>query len=189
MSIASSSDCRLMFAVHCWDYRRYVVGKAKISADKEFEFCDEKIQKNFSNYSSWHYRSQLLPLLHPHESDSSRPISEGKLKEELELVITAAFTDPNDSSAWFYQRWLLGYSDPKLDLAAMKITRTQAILTFTTPVDLTRDGIEVIVGGVPELNEGKWVKEATQFGCSREASNRTPAKSQCAKATKNSSWK
>jgi geranylgeranyl transferase type-2 subunit alpha len=146
-----------MFAVHCWDYRRYVVGKAKISADKEFEFCDEKIQKNFSNYSSWHYRSQLLPLLHPHESDSSRPISEGKLKEELELVITAAFTDPNDSSAWFSQRWLLGYSDPKLDLAAMKITRTQAILTFTTPVDLTRDGIEVIVGGVPELNEGKWV--------------------------------
>lgn len=133
-----------------------MIAKAKISADKELAFCDEKIQKNFSNYSSWHYRSQLLPVLFPHESDSSRPISEAKLKEELELVITAAFTDPNDSSAWFYQRWLLGYSDPKLDLAALKISNAQAILSFTKPVDLIKDGINIIVKTVPELNTGKW---------------------------------
>ena len=145
-----------LITVHVWDYRRYVIGKAKVSADKELEFCDEKIQKNFSNYSSWHYRSQLLPILYPHETDSSRPISEAKLKEELELVITAAFTDPNDSSAWFYQRWLLGYSDPKLDLASVKITSKQAIVTFTKPVDLLKDGIEIIIDSVPELNNGKW---------------------------------
>lgn len=142
--------------VHCWDYRRYAIAKAVVPADKELQFCDEKIQKNFSNYSSWHYRSQLLPILHPHETDSSRPISEAKLKEELELVITAAFTDPNDSSAWFYQRWLLGYSDPKLDLASVKITKEQAIVTFTKPVDLEKDGIEIIIKSIPETDEGKW---------------------------------
>lgn len=134
-----------MFTVHCWDYRRFVVNKAKIPADKEYQFCDEKIQKNFSNYSSWHYRSQLLPLLYPHESDLTRPISEEKLKEELEIVITAAFTDPNDSSAWFYQRWLLGYSDPKLDIACFKLTKNFALIAFTKPVNLNRDGISVAV--------------------------------------------
>jgi geranylgeranyl transferase type-2 subunit alpha len=154
--IASSSDSRLLFTVHCWDYRRYVVEKAGVAAEREFQFCDEKIQKNFSNYSSWHYRSQLLPILHPHESDSSRPISEVKLKEELELVITAAFTDPNDSSAWFYQRWLLGYSDPKLDLAAFKITKNLAILSFSKPVDLVKDSLTLAIDSIPELNEGKW---------------------------------
>lgn len=127
-----------------------------VTADKELQFCDERIQKNFSNYSSWHYRSQLLPILYPHETDLSRPISEAKLKEELELVITAAFTDPNDSSAWFYQRWLLGYSDLKLDIAAFKITSNQAVLSFTKPVDLTKDRIEIIVDTIPELNAGKW---------------------------------
>lgn len=126
------------------------MSKAQVSADKEFEFCDDKIKKNFSNYSSWHYRSQLLPILHPHETDSARPISEEKLKEELEIVITAAFTDPSDSSAWFYQRWLLGYSDPKLDIACFKLTKNLALIAFTKPVNLYKDGISIT------FNNGEW---------------------------------
>lgn len=146
----------ILFSVHVWDYRRYIVAKGEFSTEKEFEFCDEKIQKNFSNYSSWFYRSQLLPKLHPHESDSSQPISEAKLKEELELVITAAFTDPNDSSAWFYQRWLLGYSEPKFDIASVKVSKTQAIITFTKPIDIVKEGVEIFVDLVERLNIGRW---------------------------------
>uniref|UniRef100_T1GSK2 Geranylgeranyl transferase type-2 subunit alpha n=1 Tax=Megaselia scalaris TaxID=36166 RepID=T1GSK2_MEGSC len=121
---------------HCWDYRRFVVKKAEITSEKEFEFCTEKIKHNFSNYSSWHYRSKLLPILHPHPTVKSRPISEEILKEELELVLTAAFTDPNDSSAWFYQRWLLGYSQPDLDIAAFRISKDKAVIAFTKAVNL-----------------------------------------------------
>lgn len=142
--------------VHVWDYRRYVVAKGEVSAENEFEFCDEKIKKNFSNYSSWFYRSQLLPKLHPHLTDPSRPISEEKLKEELELVITAAFTDPGDSSAWFYQRWLLGHSEPEQDLASVKVSKTQAIVTFTKAIDLVKEGVEITVDSIPRLNNSRW---------------------------------
>lgn len=133
-----------------------MVAKAQIPADKEFEFCDDKIKKNFSNYSSWHYRSQLLPILHPHETDKTRPISEEKLKEELELVITAAFTDPNDSSAWFYQRWLLGYSDHQLDIAAAKVTKAQVIVSFTKPIELHKDEIEISFDNLSGLDSSRW---------------------------------
>lgn len=122
-----------------WDYRRYIVAKANIPPNKELDFCTEKIDKNFSNYSSWHYRSKLLPTLYPHETDKARPINEKILKEELKMVLNAAFTDPNDSSAWFYQRWLLGYSQPELDIAAFKITKTNAIISFSLPVNLRNE--------------------------------------------------
>lgn len=131
------------FPVHVWDYRRYAVAHADVPAEKELEFCTEKIQNNFSNYSSWHSRSKLLPVLHPHETDKSRPISEEALRDELELVLTAAFTDPNDSSAWFYQRWLLGNSEQELDIVAFKLTKTFALLAFSKPVDLHKCAVSL----------------------------------------------
>lgn len=140
---------------HCWDYRRYVVAKANVSPAKELEFCTEKIQNNFSNYSSWHYRSKLLPILYPNKEDPSRPISEEKLKEELELVLTAAFTDPGDSSAWFYQRWLLGYSQPELDLAAFRMDTTKklAVVTFTRPVNLKHKDAKLEINSIEGINQ------------------------------------
>ncbi|XP_033311092.1 geranylgeranyl transferase type-2 subunit alpha isoform X1 [Bombus bifarius] len=89
---------------HCWNYREFVVQKAQISPEEEFEFATSKILNNFSNYSSWHYRSLLLSKIF-HNSDQNN-INEKK-KQELDLVMNATFTDPSDTSAWFYQRWLL----------------------------------------------------------------------------------
>lgn len=83
------------FPVHCWDYRRLIINKIGISLCNELNFSTERLNINFSNYSSWHYRSTL------------RKLDSECLEEELELVQNAVFTDPNDSSAWFYLRWIL----------------------------------------------------------------------------------
>lgn len=120
---------------HCWDYREFVVQRSQISAQGEFDFSTSKILNNFSNYSSWHYRSRILSkmfILEPDEETVNR-----KKQEELDLVMNATFTDPSDSSAWFYQRWLLDTNKASTTLSRVLIIRNSVIISFdgTIPID------------------------------------------------------
>ena len=76
---------------------------AKISVSDELEFTLKKIEQNFSNFSSWYYRSCLFT------SAANNQVLDftKEWKREYDLVENAIFTDPSDQSAWFYHKWLL----------------------------------------------------------------------------------
>lgn len=92
---------------HGWDYRRFLVCLGDREPKQELEFSTRLINGNFSNYSSWHYRSSLLPKVFPNPDDEGM-VSDEFVKEELEMVSSAFFVDPEDQSAWVYTEWLLG---------------------------------------------------------------------------------
>lgn len=80
----------------------------KLSKQEELEFTKAKIEENFSNYSAWHYRSKLIEeALRSRETDADELLDRETFRRELELIENAAATDPNDQSAWCYEKWLL----------------------------------------------------------------------------------
>ncbi|XP_033821408.1 geranylgeranyl transferase type-2 subunit alpha [Periophthalmus magnuspinnatus] len=148
---------------HCWDYRRMVVKMSGVPVEKELEFTDRLIGSNFSNYSSWHYRSTLLPLLHPESPDPkssgdppssqahSHRVCEEQLLKEYELVQNAFFTDPNDQSAWFYYRWLLGRADREEMISCVYVSRDEerVVVGFSRPVNAQSSGLLLVLDGQP----------------------------------------
>lgn len=153
---------------HCWDYRRYVVKKAQISVDEEFAFSTEKIATNFSNYSAWHYRSKLLPLVHPSTNEEGN-IDSDAMQKEYELVQNAFYTDPSDQSAWFYHKWLLGRGKKSLAIGCGLIQRehtTYVHVAFNQPVLPTaRHPIVVLVNNTPviQITQSDWPKSLWSF--------------------------
>ena len=53
------------------------------------------IKKNFSNFSAWHYRSKLMPILY-NTKNTDYLIPFDKIQEDLALLKHAFFTDPKD---------------------------------------------------------------------------------------------
>uniref|UniRef100_A0A8C2HA28 Geranylgeranyl transferase type-2 subunit alpha n=1 Tax=Cyprinus carpio TaxID=7962 RepID=A0A8C2HA28_CYPCA len=138
---------------HCWDYRRVVVKASGVSVEQELQFTDRLIGSNFSNYSSWHYRSTLLPQLHPQPFHSHR-VCEEQLLKEYELSHNAFFTDPNDQSAWFYYRWLLGRGREEM-ISCVYVSREgeRVSVAFSKPVHAQSEGLMLVLDGQPQQVE------------------------------------
>ncbi|OUC48468.1 protein prenyltransferase alpha subunit repeat-containing domain protein [Trichinella nativa] len=125
---------------HCWDYRRFVCKISKRNIEEELAYSETKVNEDFSNYSAWHYRSELLPQLYPPNdiSMSQYPIAVEKLLEEISLVDNGIFTDPDDQTCWFYRNWLAGKREPPLTLLRVYVDfKLQIVsLCFSTAVEL-----------------------------------------------------
>ncbi|KAJ7984286.1 hypothetical protein DPEC_G00363120 [Dallia pectoralis] len=151
---------------------------------QELQFTDRLIGSNFSNYSSWHYRSTLLPLLHPESPEAPSPshhspptspqthshrvceeqLLKGGRKDEArqsssELVQNAFFTDPNDQSAWFYYRWLLGRAERDEMISCVFVSREEerVAVAFSRPVNVSLSGLMLVLDGQPQRVEWKSV--------------------------------
>ncbi|XP_059922869.1 geranylgeranyl transferase type-2 subunit alpha isoform X1 [Gadus macrocephalus] len=159
---------------HCWDYRRVVVRMSGVAVDQELRFTDRLIGSNFSNYSSWHYRSTLLPLLHLESPEPLSPtpqlaktsprtnshrVCEEQLLKEYELVQNAFFTDPNDQSAWFYYRWLLGRAEREEMISCVYVSREEerVAVCFSKPVHGQAVGLMLVLDGQPQQVEWRSV--------------------------------
>ena len=51
--------------VLAWNYRRYVLASMPVKKPdiEEFAYTTKKIEASFSNFSAWHQRSKIYPLL------------------------------------------------------------------------------------------------------------------------------
>ncbi|KAI7979302.1 Geranylgeranyl transferase type-2 subunit alpha 1 [Camellia lanceoleosa] len=72
---------------HAWNYQRFIAALKNRSDEEELHFITDLINKNFSNYSSWHNRRA--------QGSFSK---EKVLTEEYDLVHQALFTNPDDQS-------------------------------------------------------------------------------------------
>jgi geranylgeranyl transferase type-2 subunit alpha len=98
---------------HCWNYRRLVHQKSNGTYHSELDYALEKIHENFSNYSAFHHRSVFLNRLISDQgllssSDSSLRLLHLSplLENELDIVVNAVYTEPDDQSAWWYHQYL-----------------------------------------------------------------------------------
>eukprot|EP01029_Cantina_marsupialis_P006131 TRINITY_DN16676_c0_g1_i1.p1 TRINITY_DN16676_c0_g1~~TRINITY_DN16676_c0_g1_i1.p1 ORF type:complete len:332 (-),score=91.33 TRINITY_DN16676_c0_g1_i1:117-1112(-) len=125
---------------HCWNYRRHILKLIGSSAKEEFDFTSKLIKDNFSNYSGFHQRMNVIPTLE--DMDITK-----LMKEELETVQQAVFTEPADQAPWMYMRWLVGFMLEKCKDKSMEY-------------EVMRDLIDEQISALEELHEfepSKWV--------------------------------
>ena len=74
-----NSPSRFYFyhSVHCWDYRRFIAKRANVATADEFAYTSTKIEQNFSNFSAWHYRSRLMPVVFHEKAELLTKIEDG----------------------------------------------------------------------------------------------------------------
>jgi|UPI0005819B10 geranylgeranyl transferase type-2 subunit alpha len=78
--------------------------------EAEWDFTNNKIRENFSNFSAFHYRSKLW-----HWKLSGTVDKQALMREEMALVENGIFTEPDDQTCWWYHRFLLQQLDSEHD--------------------------------------------------------------------------
>lgn len=96
-----------------WNYRRFIVGMVEkirgcdMNKD-EFDFTTSKINQNISNFSAWFQRTTLIPKMI--DSGAIKNLQEF-IKQEIEYIQNAMFTDAEDQSVWMYIKWFITNKD------------------------------------------------------------------------------
>lgn len=82
---------------------------------QEWDFTKTKIQDNFSNFSAFHYRSKLLPMMMTMKTNNNNNNNNNDyyemLHDELSMIENAIFTEPDDQTAWWYHHFLLDFAE------------------------------------------------------------------------------
>ena len=111
---------------HCWNYRslmrkEYVNYIKSFNSSnqneelidkfyqKELDYSEKMIQKNFSNYSAWYYRFKILKFF---SKDSLYPIDLKHIFKDIDQMVQALYTEPSDQSCWSYHKILLNILSP-----------------------------------------------------------------------------
>lgn len=101
----------------------------------EWDFTRSKVESNFSNGSAFHYRSKLLPLvlesnLREEHADDEEDADDDEMeadryslkidmaREELDLIRSAVFTEPDDQTSWWYHRFVVAWAAPPSSTSA-----------------------------------------------------------------------
>jgi geranylgeranyl transferase type-2 subunit alpha len=108
--------------------------------DQEWAFTSQKIRQNFSNFSAFHYRSKLLPL-----------VSTADLADEFSLLEDAVYTEPDDQTAWWYQAFLLDSStDAHVDRIRQHLESLRELAEEVTECKWVRLGMLACLGRLPD---------------------------------------
>ncbi|KAJ8041793.1 Geranylgeranyl transferase type-2 subunit alpha [Holothuria leucospilota] len=168
-----------------WNFRREIFLSYQEERPKEelqdlftyeLGFLEGCLQVNPKSYGVWHHREWVLNHMptpnwkrevdlcnlflqydeRNYSVNPDRPTEE-ILLQEYELAQNAFFTDPNDQSAWFYHRWLLGRGKKQQSLRMLNVNKKQRRLfvTFSQAVNIAKDG-GIIVYLNDKAVEGTW---------------------------------
>jgi geranylgeranyl transferase type-2 subunit alpha len=151
---------------HAWGYRRFVIsqidrlagstaeGEATSLAESEFTYTTKMIKSNLSNFSAWHNRSQLIPLI-LQERRADAQARRAFLGAELSLLCEAINTDPFDQSIWFYHQYLLSILSPSCpphQLVVQDLTNGERQEYYGHEIEYIREILE-------DESDCKWVYE------------------------------
>ncbi|KAG5440471.1 hypothetical protein PCK2_000499 [Pneumocystis canis] len=96
---------------HVWNYRRYLISMIEKQnqtsyAKNELDYTLTVLEKDFSNFSAFHYRTTLIPRVMNELSYNNLERKEF-FNKELFLTKSIIYTSPDNYSVWLYHNWLL----------------------------------------------------------------------------------